>query len=62
MAAKILSGGTIGVVIYLSIPISVVQDVLVFEKELERVELSGMGVIVGVNVVLGVLKIKGVLK
>ena len=60
--AKMLSGGTIGVIVYLSIPISLLQDVLFFNKIVEAIELSGMAIILLVNVVLGVLKIKGVLK
>lgn len=60
--AKMLSGGTIGVIVYLSIPISLLQDVLFFNKIVEAIELSGMAIILVVNVVLGLLKIKGVLK
>lgn len=60
--ANMLSGGTIGVIVYLSIPISLLQDVLFFDKIVEAIELSGMAVILVVNVLLGVLKIKGVLR
>jgi drug/metabolite transporter (DMT)-like permease len=60
--AKIVPSGTISILIYISIPISLFQDVVFFNKQVEAIELSGMALIIIVNVLLGILKVKGILK
>jgi drug/metabolite transporter (DMT)-like permease len=61
-ALKICDSGTVSILLYISIPISLLSDITFFNKEVEVIELCGMAIILGVNVVIGFLKIYGVIK
>ena len=59
-AIRFLTGGTVGIIMYLSIPISLIFDVFLFQHEPNHIELAGMAIIFSVNIIMSILKIKGI--